>query len=211
MLLSISSTILHVRYSEHANSKSVQSSPIWRYWLFAVNQQANIWANVDQDLCHHMMLVGHNDSINSMMCIRVFIVLIGNITILHSFNMIKLFLYLILTCLVISTDTMIKDLLHKILEKANPSHVGNESLPYLLMSWLWMLPEYQQAWYWLNKIDRTMFSQQLLLMSVESYYIKMQFMLLKMIEYYLAYAVLTHWSQEKWLPFSTWHPWIHFL
>ena len=31
MLLSISSTILHVRYSEHANSKSVQSSPIWRY------------------------------------------------------------------------------------------------------------------------------------------------------------------------------------
>ena len=33
MLLSISSTILHVRYSEHANSKSVQSSPIWRYVL----------------------------------------------------------------------------------------------------------------------------------------------------------------------------------
>ena len=31
MLPSISSTILHVRYSEHANSKSVQSSPIWRY------------------------------------------------------------------------------------------------------------------------------------------------------------------------------------
>ena len=28
---SISSTILHVRYSEHANSKIVQSSPIWRY------------------------------------------------------------------------------------------------------------------------------------------------------------------------------------
>ena len=35
MLLSISSTILHVRCSEHANSKSVQSSPIWRYlqWI----------------------------------------------------------------------------------------------------------------------------------------------------------------------------------
>ena len=31
MLPSISSTILHERYSEHANSKSVQSSPIWRY------------------------------------------------------------------------------------------------------------------------------------------------------------------------------------
>ena len=31
MLPSISSTILHVRYSEHANWKSVQSSPIWRY------------------------------------------------------------------------------------------------------------------------------------------------------------------------------------
>ena len=31
MLPSISSTILHVRYSEHANSKSVLSSPIWRY------------------------------------------------------------------------------------------------------------------------------------------------------------------------------------
>ena len=31
MLPSISSTILHVRYSEHANSKSVQRSPIWRY------------------------------------------------------------------------------------------------------------------------------------------------------------------------------------
>ena len=31
ILPSISSTILHVRYSEHANSKSVQSSPIWRY------------------------------------------------------------------------------------------------------------------------------------------------------------------------------------
>ena len=31
MLPSISNTILHVRYSEHANSKSVQSSPIWRY------------------------------------------------------------------------------------------------------------------------------------------------------------------------------------
>ena len=28
---SISSTILHVRYSEHTDSKSVQSSPIWRY------------------------------------------------------------------------------------------------------------------------------------------------------------------------------------
>ena len=28
---SISSTILHVRYSEHADFKSVQSSPIWRY------------------------------------------------------------------------------------------------------------------------------------------------------------------------------------
>ena len=34
MLPSISSTILHMRYSEHANSKSVQSSPIWRYWPF---------------------------------------------------------------------------------------------------------------------------------------------------------------------------------
>ena len=34
MLPSISSTILHVRYSEHANSKSVQSSPIWRYALW---------------------------------------------------------------------------------------------------------------------------------------------------------------------------------
>ena len=33
MLPSISSTILHVRYNEHANSKSVQSSPIWRYWI----------------------------------------------------------------------------------------------------------------------------------------------------------------------------------
>ena len=33
MLPSISSTILHVRYSEHANSKIVQSSPIWRYWF----------------------------------------------------------------------------------------------------------------------------------------------------------------------------------
>ena len=31
MLPSISSTILHVRYSEHANSKSVQSFPIWWY------------------------------------------------------------------------------------------------------------------------------------------------------------------------------------
>ena len=31
---SISSTILHVRYSEHANSKSVQSSPIWQYVIF---------------------------------------------------------------------------------------------------------------------------------------------------------------------------------
>ena len=33
MLPSISSTILHARYSELANSKSVQSSPIWRYYL----------------------------------------------------------------------------------------------------------------------------------------------------------------------------------
>ena len=33
MLPSISSTILHVRYSEHANSKSVQNSPIWRYHM----------------------------------------------------------------------------------------------------------------------------------------------------------------------------------
>ena len=33
MLPSISSTILHVRYSEHANWKSVQSSPIWRYMI----------------------------------------------------------------------------------------------------------------------------------------------------------------------------------
>ena len=32
MLPSISSTILHVRYNEHANSKSVQSSPIGWYW-----------------------------------------------------------------------------------------------------------------------------------------------------------------------------------
>ena len=31
MLPSISSNILHVNYSEHAISKSVQSSPIWRY------------------------------------------------------------------------------------------------------------------------------------------------------------------------------------
>ena len=31
LLPSISSTILHVRDSEHANSKSVQSSPIWWY------------------------------------------------------------------------------------------------------------------------------------------------------------------------------------
>ena len=31
MVPSISSTILHVRYGEHANSKSVPSSPIWRY------------------------------------------------------------------------------------------------------------------------------------------------------------------------------------
>ena len=33
MLPSISSTILHVRCSEHVNSKSVQSSPIWRYFF----------------------------------------------------------------------------------------------------------------------------------------------------------------------------------
>ena len=31
MLTSISSTILHVRYSEHANSKGVQISRVWRY------------------------------------------------------------------------------------------------------------------------------------------------------------------------------------
>ena len=33
MLPSISSTILHVRCSEYANSESVQSSPIWRYGI----------------------------------------------------------------------------------------------------------------------------------------------------------------------------------
>ena len=39
MLPSISSTILHMRYSEHANSKSVQSSPIWRYHDCGMNYQ----------------------------------------------------------------------------------------------------------------------------------------------------------------------------
>ena len=34
VLPSISSTTLHRRYNEHANSKSVQSSPIWRYSVF---------------------------------------------------------------------------------------------------------------------------------------------------------------------------------
>ena len=41
MLPSISGTILHVRYSEHANSKSVQSSPIWRYNKFPLNLNYN--------------------------------------------------------------------------------------------------------------------------------------------------------------------------
>ena len=41
MLPSISSTILHVRYSEHGNSKSVQSAPIWRYWTMSLITRIN--------------------------------------------------------------------------------------------------------------------------------------------------------------------------
>ena len=41
MLPSISSTILHVRYSDYANSKSVQSSPIWRYRVVMIHFDHN--------------------------------------------------------------------------------------------------------------------------------------------------------------------------
>ena len=52
MLPSITSTILHVRYSDHANSKSVQSSPI--------GSTLTYWGQARQD--------GHNFA-NIFMCI----------------------------------------------------------------------------------------------------------------------------------------------
>ena len=52
MLPSISSTILHVRYSEYANSKSVQSSPIWRYiWTIYRRQEVTILMCVIVTIC----------------------------------------------------------------------------------------------------------------------------------------------------------------
>ena len=35
----------------------------FRQWLGAVRQQAITWANVDPDLCRHMVSVGHNELI----------------------------------------------------------------------------------------------------------------------------------------------------
>ena len=48
MLPSISRTILQVRYSEHVNSKSVQSSPIWRYfdWITNIFTHENTFEHV---------------------------------------------------------------------------------------------------------------------------------------------------------------------
>ena len=31
------------------------------WWLTAIRQQAITWANVDPELCHHMVLLGHNE------------------------------------------------------------------------------------------------------------------------------------------------------
>ena len=33
----------------------------FRWWLGSIRQQANTWANVDQDLCNHMVSLGHNE------------------------------------------------------------------------------------------------------------------------------------------------------
>ena len=32
-----------------------------RWWLGAVRQQAITWTNIKQDLCPHMVLLGHNE------------------------------------------------------------------------------------------------------------------------------------------------------
>ena len=38
------------------------SSQLWfRSWLGAVGQQAITWANVDPDICRHMVSLGHNE------------------------------------------------------------------------------------------------------------------------------------------------------
>ena len=41
---------------------SLMISQHWfRWWLGVVRQQAITWANVDPDLCHHMVSLGHNE------------------------------------------------------------------------------------------------------------------------------------------------------
>ena len=39
---------------------SIRSQHWFRYWLGAIRHQAITWANVDPDLCHHMVVLGHN-------------------------------------------------------------------------------------------------------------------------------------------------------
>ena len=76
MLPFIFSTILHVRCSEHANSKSVQSPPIWRYIFFNKKMHlkmssANRWPfylslNVYIDnasVCHRYIVLFHTDKL----------------------------------------------------------------------------------------------------------------------------------------------------
>ena len=46
---------------EHHWTLVMISQHWFRYWLGAVRQQAITWTNVDQDPCHHMASLGHNE------------------------------------------------------------------------------------------------------------------------------------------------------
>ena len=41
----------------------------FRWWLDAISQQAIAWANVDLDLCHHMISLRHNELDDTSMII----------------------------------------------------------------------------------------------------------------------------------------------
>ena len=61
--LCVSSYLLMIMPSDECHKTLVLISQHWfRSWLGAVRQQAISWANVDPDLCRHMLSLGPNES-----------------------------------------------------------------------------------------------------------------------------------------------------
>ena len=54
-------------------SLPVISKHWFREWVSAVRQQAITWANVDPDLCHHMVSLGHNEFLSWILLFSIWI------------------------------------------------------------------------------------------------------------------------------------------